>query len=189
MTRIVKNEVDISAVSSTRLWNIQSLGNHEFDEGIEGLLPFLEAANFPVLVSNMQTDREPQMTGKTSKSLVTQVGGHQIGIIGYIFPDTTVTHFQTCIQRIYRPYFRFPVTSSFVLQKASVTGNLSFTDEMKSLNNEADLLINRGVNIIIAVGHSGYSRDLEIAQHCPQIDVVVGAHSHSLLWNGTSTIH
>ncbi len=26
----------------------QSLGNHEFDDGVDGLLPFVEAANHPV---------------------------------------------------------------------------------------------------------------------------------------------
>ena len=87
-----------SAPELRRLVNLQSLGNHEFDEGIEGLLPFLEAANFPVLVSNIQTDQEPQMIGKTSKSLVIEVGGRKIGIIGYLFPDTTVISFETICQ-------------------------------------------------------------------------------------------
>jgi len=134
-----------------------SLGNHEFDDGIDGLLPFLDAVNFPVLASNIQTDREPEMVGKTAKSVVIEVGGRKIGIIGYTYPEAQV---------------------------ASNTGSLLFTDEIEAINNEAEILRNRGVNILIALGHSGYSRDLEIARYCPYIDVVVGAHSHSLLWNG-----
>ena len=31
----------------------QSLGNHEFDDGIEGLLPFVEKANHPVKIRNI----------------------------------------------------------------------------------------------------------------------------------------
>lgn len=43
----------------------------------------------------------------------------------------------------------------------------------------------RGVNIIIALGHSGYERDIEIAKRCPHVDVVVGGQSHTLLYTGT----
>ena len=68
----------------------QSLGNHEFDDGIDGLLPFLDAVNFPVLASNIQTDREPEMVGKTAKSVVIEVGGRKIGIIGYTYPEAQV---------------------------------------------------------------------------------------------------
>lgn len=70
-------------------------------------------------------------------------------------------------------------------QIAAATGKLLFTDEIQSINKEAELLKNRGVDILIALGHSGYSKDQEIARNCPHIDVVVGGHSHSLLWNGT----
>jgi 2',3'-cyclic-nucleotide 2'-phosphodiesterase (5'-nucleotidase family) len=29
------------------------LGNHDFDDGVEGLVPFILGANFPVLASNI----------------------------------------------------------------------------------------------------------------------------------------
>jgi 5'-nucleotidase len=41
------------------------------------------------------------------------------------------------------------------------------------------------VDILIALGHSGYERDQEIARDVPQLDLVVGGHSHSLLYTGT----
>jgi len=40
------------------------------------------------------------------------------------------------------------------------------------------------VNILIAVGHSGYEVDKKIAKEVPDIDVVVGGHSHSFLFTG-----
>lgn len=40
------------------------------------------------------------------------------------------------------------------------------------------------MNIIIALGHSGYVVDKIIAQNCPMVDVVVGGHSHSFLYSG-----
>lgn len=41
---------------------------------------------------------------------------------------------------------------------------------------EADKLKADGVNIIIALGHSGLERDKEIAAACPEIDLVIGGH-------------
>ena len=29
------------------------LGNHDFDEGVEGLVPFIREANYPVLAANI----------------------------------------------------------------------------------------------------------------------------------------
>lgn len=49
----------------------------------------------------------------------------------------------------------------------------------------AENLTKNGVKIIIALGHSGYEKDQEIARNCPLVDVVVGGHSHSFLYTGT----
>lgn len=49
---------------------------------------------------------------------------------------------------------------------------------------ESELLEKDGVNIIIAIGHSGYDVDKQIAKNCPLVDVVIGGHSHSFLYSG-----
>ncbi len=41
-----------------------------------------------------------------------------------------------------------------------------------------------GVNILIAVGHAGYHKDVQIAEQVPDIDLVVGGHTNTFLWNG-----
>lgn len=79
-------------------FKFKSLGNHEFDDGIEGLAPFLNAVNFPLLASNIHTDSEPEMTGKLSKSIVLQIGGRNVGIIGYTYPEAQVTDKQPAIK-------------------------------------------------------------------------------------------
>ena len=40
-----------------------------------------------------------------------------------------------------------------------------------------------GVDIIIGLGHSGYTKDKEIAAKVPHLDLVIGAHSHSFLYS------
>lgn len=46
---------------------------------------------------------------------------------------------------------------------------------------EAEKLTSQGIKIIIALGHSGYHKDQEIAKNCPEVDIVVGGHSHTYL--------
>ena len=40
-----------------------------------------------------------------------------------------------------------------------------------------------GIRIIIAVGHAGYEVDLVIAE-LPYVDLVVGGHTNTFLYNG-----
>ena len=50
-------------------------------------------------------------------------------------------------------------------------------DEVESIKKEAKALTESGVDIIIAVGHSGFVKDKEIAEKVPQVDVVVGGNN------------
>ncbi|KAJ6647255.1 Protein 5NUC, partial [Pseudolycoriella hygida] len=136
-----------------------SLGNHEFDDGVSGLVPFLNEAHFPVLAANLDLSNTPEMANTTSlkKSTVFDVNGVKVGVIGYLTPETKTLAFQNTVD-----YF----------------------DEIPSINSEAERLKNTGVNIIIALGHSGYDKDMEIGVKCPLVDVVIGGHSHSFLYTG-----
>jgi 2',3'-cyclic-nucleotide 2'-phosphodiesterase (5'-nucleotidase family) len=37
-----------------------TLGNHDFDDGIDGLMPFLNKVNFPVLAANLDASKVPK---------------------------------------------------------------------------------------------------------------------------------
>lgn len=51
---------------------------------------------------------------------------------------------------------------------------------------EAAKLKSQGVNIIIALGHSGFEKDKQIAAECPEVDLVVGGHTNTFLFNGNA---
>lgn len=133
-----------------------SLGNHEFDKNVEGLIPFLNAVNFPVLVCNLNLKNEPELaaTKKLSNSTILEVNGVKIGVIGYLTPDT---------------------------KNLSTKNNVEYVEEIVSINVEAKKLKDNGIKIIIALGHSGYQKDQEIARDCPEVDIVIGGHSHTFL--------
>ena len=67
----------------------QSPGNHEFDDHVEGLVPFVKAVPFPVVASNVDASEEPSLDGLMPKSTVVRLpDSRKVGIIGYITQDT-----------------------------------------------------------------------------------------------------
>ena len=73
---------------------------------------------------------------------------------------------------------------TLLFQFASSPGKLGFTDEVVAVRAEAKRLQATGVNIIIAVGHAGYEKDLDVAHQVEEVDVVVGGHSNTFLYTG-----
>ncbi|XP_031637994.1 protein 5NUC-like [Contarinia nasturtii] len=135
------------------------LGNHEFDHGTDALIPFLNRVKFPILFANMnnKTDNPLRRVKSVMPSVVLKVSGYKIGIIGYLTPET----------------------------KNSTSGcDVDITPEIAAINQEAKILKKDGVQIIIALGHSGFRKDLKIAANCPFIDLVVGGHTHKFLYTG-----
>ncbi|XP_066994562.2 apyrase [Anabrus simplex] len=135
-----------------------TLGNHEFDNKIAGVVPFLEHLQAPVVVANINDSLEPTIQGKYNKSVVIERGGYRIGIVGYITSST-------------------PDISS--------PEKLIFLDEIEAVKSEAANLKAQGVNIIIGLSHAGIEVDRDVAAEVPDIDVIVGGHSHTLLYTGT----
>lgn len=66
------------------------MGNHEFDLGVEGLVPFLNGVDFPVLAANINNtaDHPLWQTKSLKKSAVFEIKGFKIGVIGYLTPET-----------------------------------------------------------------------------------------------------
>ncbi|XP_023172463.2 protein 5NUC-like [Drosophila hydei] len=151
---VFKNQI-ASAFLNKLHPDVMCLGNHEFDDNIEGLVSFLNAVDFPVVVSNLDYSKEPELvaTNKLSNSTILEVNGTKIGIIGYLTPKT----------------------------KEDYINKVEFREEITSINAEATKLKDQGIKIIIALGHSGYQKDQEIARECPDVDIVIGGHSHTYL--------
>ncbi len=134
-----------------------TLGNHEFDDGESALVPFLDKAQFPVVSANVVANDKSGAAGKIKPSIVLEVGGQKIGIIGAVTNDTP--------------------------DLSSPGPNITIADDVKSITAEVEKLKAQGVNKIIAVTHIGYKRERDVIAKIPGIDVVVGGHSHSLLSN------
>ncbi|OWR55136.1 apyrase [Danaus plexippus plexippus] len=142
---------------------IFAVGNHEFDDGVAGLAPYLGALKAPVLIANIDTSLEPSLDGLYQPHVVIEKNGRKIGIIGLITTET---------------------------QSTSNPGEVKFLDPISVVEREAQILTDQGIDIILVLSHCGLAIDKQIAATVGQnIDVIIGGHSHSLLWNGQSPSH
>ena len=62
-----------------------TLGNHEFVNGMEGILPFLRKTTCLIVVSNLDA------FSYSSPSTILDVGGKSVGVIVYTTPETVFT--------------------------------------------------------------------------------------------------
>ncbi|TPK20527.1 LysM peptidoglycan-binding domain-containing protein [Mesorhizobium sp. B2-5-9] len=138
-------------------FDAMALGNHEFDDGEAALAPFLDMIKFPVLGANVKANAQSKLGDRVKSSVVVQVGGQKIGIIGAVTNDTP--------------------------ELASPGPNIKIEDDVKSITAEIEKLKGEGVDKIIAVTHIGYNRERDVIAKIPGIDIVVGGHSHTLLSN------
>lgn len=81
---------NISADFVNRLhFDAITLGNHEFDDHVQGLVPFVERINDNLVLANADFSKEPTLAAlNIKKSIVFEKGGFKIGVIGYLTPDT-----------------------------------------------------------------------------------------------------
>ncbi|XP_004580475.2 5'-nucleotidase [Ochotona princeps] len=142
-------------------YDAMALGNHEFDNGVEGLIgPLLKKAKFPILSANIKAKGPlaSEISGLYLPYKILSVNGEAVGIVGYTSKET--------------PFLSNP------------GANLVFEDEITALQPEVDKLKTLSVNKIIALGHSGFETDKLIAQKVKGVDVVVGGHSNTFLYTG-----
>ena len=115
------------------------LGNHEFDDGVGNLSAFTNAItnNYPMLACNINVSRVPELKNLIKPYILKTFNGETVAIVGYVTPET---------------------------KELSDTGDTIFIDEISSLRQTVAKLKSQGVKIIVAVGHSGYTKDKEIAK-------------------------
>ncbi len=142
-------------------YDAMALGNHEFDDGSEVLAAFVQGLNFPALSANTDFSEDPMLAGLIEPSVILDVGGEQIGIIGLTTPETAI---------LAKP-------SEFLVFHYDL---INVTQE------QVDMLTAQGVNKIILLTHIGYGADLEVAQGVSGVDVVVGGHTNTFLSNSYS---
>ncbi|PYE85487.1 bifunctional metallophosphatase/5'-nucleotidase [Pseudoroseicyclus aestuarii] len=138
-------------------YDAMAVGNHEFDNGPEGLSDFLDQVDFPVLSANIDVSQNDQLAGRVEKSVTIEVGGEQVGIVSVLAEDT-------------------PETSS-------PGDTVIFSSDVDAAQGEIDRLTEEGVNKIILLTHVGVTEDSRLAEELTGVDLIIGGHSHTLMTN------
>jgi len=133
-----------------------TLGNHEFDYGRISLAEVIQKATFPIVSANLYDVKTNSTFVK--KYTIQQIGSLKVGIIGVMTTEL--------------PRLSLPsnVSNLQVQSPASVVNEL--IPEVKK----------NGADIIIALTHQGVIEDSILATQCPDLDIIVGGHSHTPLF-------
>lgn len=140
-----------------------TLGNHDFDNGVEGLLSAMEDATFPFVNCNFDMKGAPQLAKRVQPYLVRDFPGVRVGItgVGISFQGlVTDKNHQGVI-------WHEPVEALKPVVK-------HLRDKEK-------------VDLVVVLSHLGYDGthpnvgDLQLAKLVPGIDAIIGGHTHTFL--------
>ena len=145
---------DCNFLNSLEL-DAMAVGNHEFDRGPSVLADFAGQADFRLLSANIDVSRDPALRSLIKPFIIKKVHGKRLGIIGLSPPDTP--------------------------QLSQPGDQVAFFDAEQGARKAVQELTSRGVRMIIVLSHLGYQQDLALASRLPEIDIIAGGHSHTLL--------
>lgn len=138
------------------LYDAVTIGNNE---GItlskEALSQLYTDANFPVIVGNLLEHDGTRPTWLTDHVVFTTKQGLRVGIIGATAPYTD-----------FYSILGWKITEPI--------------EQLKKLSAE----LAPSVDVLICLSHLGLPTDERLAAECPELDVILGAHTHHLFMKG-----
>ena len=150
-------EPEIKAMSMMG-YDAATMGNHDFDKGIENFATQIKDANFPIIICNYNFSNTA-MDNKFIPYKIFQKGNLKIGVLGV-----------------------------GIELKGLVAENLYektvYQEPIESANRTAEILRKNNCDMIICLSHIGYKyaeakvSDEILAKECFDIDLIIGGHTH-----------
>jgi 5'-nucleotidase len=139
-----------------------TIGNHDFDNGLEGFSKQLPHANFPFLIANYDFT-DTILKDKFKPYKVFNKGGIKVGVFG------------------------IGIELDGLVPK-KLFGNTVYLDPIKKANHYASLLRNEEkCDLVICLSHLGFKykndkvSDMVLATQSRDIDLIIGGHTHTFL--------
>lgn len=157
---LYKGEVEQKAMNALG-YDMQVLGNHEFDNAMEGLAKMYAIAE-PELVSTNYDMSKSILDGKFKRYLTRTFDGVKVGFLG------------------------INLQPKGMVAEGNYEG-VEYLDAIEAANAAAWWLKNvDSCKVVVAVTHIGYNPqmppgDLQLAAESSNIDVIIGGHSHDLI--------
>jgi 5'-nucleotidase len=143
-------------------YDAATIGNHDFDLGVDGLEKQLIHANFPLLVSNYDFS-DTVLSGKTQPYKIFNKGGIKIGVFGVGIELNG-------------------------LVPASLYKGTKYNDPLSAAEKTSTFLKEEEkCDFVICLSHLGYKykenkvSDQVLAASSTHIDLIIGGHTHTFL--------
>ena len=146
-------------------YDAATLGNHEFDYGLDTLAVILRMAQFPIVCANYDVRHTP-LDGLVKPYTILRKKGLRIGVFGIgVNPNSLIA------------------TKNFA--------PVRYLDPVASAQETATLLRHdKHCDVVICLSHQGTNHavdgqvsDVELAAATRDIDVIIGAHTHKVVEN------
>lgn len=142
-------------------YSAATMGNHDFDNGMQGFLKQLPNAKFPFICSNYDFT-DTILNGKTEKTKIFELGGLKIGVIG------------------------IGVELDGLVSKKNF-GLTKYLDPIEIANSYALKLKQEKCDMIVCLSHLGFDyksnkvSDKVLAAKTRNIDYIIGGHTHTFM--------
>ncbi|HPC36004.1 MAG TPA: bifunctional UDP-sugar hydrolase/5'-nucleotidase [Candidatus Marinimicrobia bacterium] len=131
-----------------------TLGNHEFDYGIDNLRNVMAYANFPILNSNLHDSTKNDLLAQPY--VIIQSGNLNVAIIGVLTGDM----------------------STLALPQNLM--GIGILDPLTQIRQYVSV-VKPQTDLIVLLSHCGFEEDSLLAMQLNEVDVIIGGHSHSYL--------
>ncbi len=152
---LFKGEVEIEAMNLLQ-YDAITLGNHEFDYGMDVLIDIVKKAKFPIVATN------------------------------YDFSDTEIADIIKPYHIIYKDGVKIGIMGANINPKGLVASThykgVKYLPLTETINQTAAMLRNElNCDMVIALSHTGIRTELELAENSRNIDIIIGGHSHTFM--------
>jgi 5'-nucleotidase len=154
-------EIEMKLMTAMK-YDAATMGNHDFDNGVQGFYKQLPHANFPILCSNYDFSNTI-LKNSTIPYKIFKKSGIKIGVFGIGIQLKGIVDVRSYADTIY-------------------------LDPIKKANEMADLLRNElECDLVVCLSHIGYTypsnrvSDKILAKNNKNIDLIIGGHTHTFM--------
>ena len=151
---LFKGEVETELMSAMK-YDAVTIGNHEFDFGLENMARLFKMAAFPIVCSNYDLENTP-LKGLVKPYIILERFGLRIGVFGLGAKPDGLIQADKCEGVVYK-------------------------DPVQVSNETAALLKSEGCDVVVCLSHLGIQTDERLIADTRNIDVVLGGHSHTFM--------
>jgi len=155
-----RGEIEFEAMSAMD-YDVATIGNHDFDNGVDGLVEMMPRATFDFVSANYDVTDSP-LESRVRPWIIREVGGVGVGIFGLGIEF-----------------------DGLVLE--SLHRGVRYIDPFAVARRCVSELRNRGCSLLICLSHLGYRyrgdrpSDTLLAQEVEGIDLILGGHTHTFM--------